>query len=83
MVAIVAAGTGSALPLAVTLLTRHRPVRRSRRGPPLPAVSWTTLLWTVGVARAEELLWRVLAPAAGQAVGWHPAVAIAAALCGW
>jgi membrane protease YdiL (CAAX protease family) len=37
----------------------------------------------VGVATAEEILWRGLAPAAGQAVGWHPAVATTAALCGF
>jgi membrane protease YdiL (CAAX protease family) len=60
------------------LLTGHRPVRRSRHRPPLPAV-----LWTVGAATAEELLWRVIAPAAGQAVGWHRAAATAAALCGF
>lgn len=80
LVAVAAAGAGSALPLVARLLTGHR---RSRRDPMLPAVSWTALLWIVGVATAEELLWRVLAPGAGQAVGWRPAVALAAALCGF
>ncbi len=83
LVAVLAAGAGLALPLVATLLNAHRPVRRSPRSPLLPASSWVALLWIVGVATAEELLWRVLAPAAGQAVGWHPAVADAAALVGF
>jgi hypothetical protein len=77
LVAVLAIVAGSALPLVGMLLTGHRPVPHSSHRPPLPAV-----LWIVNAA-AEELLWRVLAPAAGQAVGWHPAVATAAALCGF
>src|SRR6476469_8771760 len=42
--------------------------RPSSADPPPPAVR------IVSVATAEELLWRVRAPAAGQAGGWHPAV---------
>jgi membrane protease YdiL (CAAX protease family) len=78
LMAMAAVVAGSAFPLVVILLTGRRPVRRSSHKPPPPAV-----LWIVGAATAEELLWRVLAPAAGQAVGWHPVVAMAAALCGF
>lgn len=80
VVAVVAAAIGVAMPLTATLMmaTGHRPIRPHSRGPLLPTVSWI-----VGAATAEELLWRVLAPAAGQAVGWHPVVAMTAALCGF
>ncbi|MGH8921154.1 MAG: CPBP family glutamic-type intramembrane protease, partial [Actinomycetes bacterium] len=77
LVAIAAAVVGSALPLAAGRLAGRRSGRRSGAGPSLPP------MWIVGVAAAEELLWRILAPAAWQAVGWHPVVATAAALCGF
>jgi hypothetical protein len=77
LVAVAAAVAGWVLPLAAVRLTGRSGSRPSGSDPPPPAVR------IVSVATAEELLWRVLAPAAGQAVGWHPAVAIAAALCGF
>lgn len=79
LVVAVAVVAGSALPLVAILLTGHRPVRRSSHKP----VLLPEMLWIASTASAEELLWRGLAPAAGQAVGWHPAVAVAAALCGF
>jgi Type II CAAX prenyl endopeptidase Rce1-like len=77
LVAVAATVAGSALPLAAWWLTGRRGSWPNSPGALLPA------MWIVGIATAEELLWRVLAPAAGQAVGWHPAVATAAALCGF
>jgi Type II CAAX prenyl endopeptidase Rce1-like len=78
LVAVAAATAGAVLPLAAALLTGYRGVRRNRHGSLLSTVSWI-----VGVATAEEILWRILAPAAGQAAGWPPTVAIAAALSGF
>lgn len=77
LVAVAAIVAGSVLPLAAGWLTGRRAVWPGSPGSLLPSV------WIVGIATAEEVLWRVLAPAAGQAVGWHPAVATTAALCGF
>lgn len=77
LVAVAAAVAGSMLPMAAGWLAGRRGSRSSSVEQPSPAAR------IVGAATAEEILWRVLAPAAGQAAGWHWAVATTAALGGF
>lgn len=65
VLAVVAGLGGAALPLAAVLVSSRLGHRQRAHGPKLTAP------WVIAAASSEEVLWRVLAPAAAHAVGWQ------------